>query len=100
LVVGRHFFGCAPERLPLWPGLSQPSTQRRLKDEADIAAICGIGGEPAAAKEGVMAGLIIPTTDSQRYESHAIIAWQKPKRVLHISVGRIGWVSAGQWQKG
>jgi hypothetical protein len=36
--------GCAPERLPSWPsldlirGLTPPSTRRRLKDEADIAA--------------------------------------------------------------
>jgi hypothetical protein len=119
------FFGCALERLPLWPGLSRPSTQRRLKDEADIAAIRRAkahrtrlsgrvphslrpttwmaGTSPAMTPSFAAAGsppqFRIPTTDSQRYESHAI-AWQKPKRVLHISVSRIGWVSAGQWQKG
>jgi hypothetical protein len=30
----------ATELLPSWPGLSRPSTQRRLNDEADITANC------------------------------------------------------------
>ena len=38
LAGGRAPCGCAPERLPSWPGSSRPSTQRRLKDEADVAA--------------------------------------------------------------
>jgi hypothetical protein len=45
---GSHNVSCRhpvapPERFPSWPGLSRLSTQRRLKDEADIAAISGKG---------------------------------------------------------
>ena len=36
--VGQAPMAVATELLPSWPGLSRPSTQRRLNDEADITA--------------------------------------------------------------
>jgi hypothetical protein len=41
----------------------------------------------------------VPTTGSQRYESHAL-AWQKQKLMLYISVDRIGWAAPGSGRKG
>jgi hypothetical protein len=37
-----------PKHLPSWPGLARPSTPRRLKDEADIAANISKGKQTKA----------------------------------------------------